>query len=158
MASRGKKFEERFRQDWVETVPNSICYRLYDTTSGYHSIGNVADFICYSYPNMFMIDCKSSEGNTLGFAAIRQYDRMLEYMNIPGAFVGIVWWSVSNDKVIWIPVKTLKQIKDEGKKSYNIKMLNDPNYESYEIPSKKLRTFMQSDYSQLAGGYYKCEQ
>lgn len=107
---------------------------------------------------MFMIDCKSSEGNTIGFAAIRQYDRMLEYMSIPGVFVGIVWWSVSNDKVIWIPVKTLKQIKDEGKKSYNIKMLDDPNYESYEIPSKKLRTFMQSDYSQLAGGYYKCEQ
>lgn len=37
-------------------------------------------------------------------------------------------------------------------------MLDDPNYESYEIPSKKLRIFMQSDYSQLAGGHYKCEQ
>ena len=130
-------------------MPNSVCYRLYDTTAGYHSIGNVADFICYSYPNMFMIDCKSSEGNTIGFAAIRQYDQMLKYKGIKGVHVGIVWWSIDNNKVIWVPIETLEQIKNEGKKSYNIKMLSDPNYDSYEIPSKKLRTFMKTDYSYL---------
>ena len=33
-------------------------------------------------------------------------------------------------------------------------MLDNPEYESLEIPSKKLRTFMTSDYSKLIN-YYK---
>lgn len=145
--SRGKKFEDRFKQDWLETVSDSVCYRLYDTTNGFKSIANVADFITYKYPNMFMIDCKSTDSNTLNFADIRQYSKMLEYKGISGLYVGIIWWSVKNDKVIWIPIETLEKIKKEDKKSYNIKMLNDPNYYSFEIKSTKLRAFMKTDYS-----------
>ena len=40
-------------------------------------------------------------------------------------------------------------MKSDGKKSVNIKMLNDNNYHIIDIPSKKLRTMMESDYSIL---------
>lgn len=90
MASRGKKFEDRFRADWQESVPDSLCYRLYDTMGGFKSIANVCDFICYKYPNIFLIDCKSIQGNTLPFSDLRQYNQMLEYKNIKGIHIGFV--------------------------------------------------------------------
>lgn len=150
MASRGKKFEDRFKSDWVESVPDSVCYRLYDTMSGYMGQRNVGDFICYKYPLMFIIDCKSIQGNTLPFSDLRQYDQMLEYKNIKGVRVGFVVWFVDHDKVLWIPVQTMEKIQKEGLKSYNIrKMLDNDNYPVLEIPSYKLRTFMKSNYSEL---------
>lgn len=150
MASRGKKFEDRFKSDWVESVPDSVCYRLYDTMSGYMGQRNVGDFICYKYPNIFLIDTKSIQGNTLPFSDLRQYDQMLEYKNIKGVRVGFVVWFVDHDKVLWIPVQTMEKIQKEGLKSYNIrKMFGNDDYPILEIPSYKLRTFMKSNYSEL---------
>ncbi len=115
---------------------------------GYHAVGNAGDFICYKEPYCFIIDCKSTKsGNTLNFADIRQYPRMLELKGVPGLYVGVIWWSVKNDKIVWIPIETLEKIKKEDGKSYHIKMLNDPNYYSFEIESEKLRTFLRTNYS-----------
>lgn len=154
MASRGKKFEDRFKLDWVESVPDSVCYRLYDTMSGYMGQRNVGDFICYKYPLMFIIDCKSIQGNTLPFSDLRQYDQMLEYKDIDGLQVGFIVWFIDHDfGILWIPVQTMEKIKNEGKKSFNVKMIDNPEYECLLIPSKKLRTFYKSDYSALVNYY-----
>lgn len=152
--TRAKKFEQKFREDWLSTIPQSFCYRLVDVTSGYYGIRNVCDFICYKKPDIYLIDCKSSESNTIGFAAIRQFEDMLQFKDIPGVHTGIIWWSIPNDKIIWVPINTLAKIKAEGKKSFNVKMLDDPEYECLEIPVKKLRTFLKGDYSALID-YYK---
>lgn len=118
--------------------------------SGYMGQRNVGDFICYKYPLMFIIDCKSIQGNTLPFSDLRQYDQMLEYKNIKGVRVGFIVWFVDHDKVLWIPVQTMEKIQKEGLKSYNIrKMFGNDNYPILEIPSYKLRTFMKSNYSEL---------
>ena len=118
--------------------------------SGYMGQRNVGDFICYKYPLMFIIDCKSIQGNTLPFSDLRQYDQMLEYKNIKGVRVGFVVWFVDHDKVLWIPVQTMEKIQKEGLKSYNIrKMFDNDDYPVLEIPSYKLRTFMKSNYSEL---------
>lgn len=45
----------------------------------------------------------------------------------------------------------MEKIKNEGKKSYNIKMLGNDEYSVFEIPSKKLRTFMNTDYGEFVG-------
>lgn len=147
MANRGKKFEKSFLEDWSRTVPNSLCYRLYDVTIGYKAIANVGDFICYSYPCCYIIDCKSKEGNTLPFSDLRQYDLMLKYKGIQGLLVGFIVWFVDHDRVLWIPIETMEKIKNEGLKSFNINKMSKDNYFYLEIPSKKLRTFMKSDYS-----------
>ena len=148
--NRGKKFENRFKTDWVESVKDSFIYRLNDQMSGYLGSSNVCDFICYKYPNIFLIDTKSIQGNTLPFSDLRQYDQMLEYKNIKGVRVGFVVWFVDHDKVLWIPVQTMEKIQKEGLKSYNIrKMFGNDDYPILEIPSYKLRTFMKSNYSEL---------
>lgn len=145
--NRAKAFETRFKADWLRSMPQSFCYRLYDTTSGYRGISNVSDFICYSYPYIYLLDCKSSDSNTFS-VDFRQYDDMIKYKDIKGLCVGIIWWSIPNESVVFIPVQTFEQLRKEGKKSFNFKkMINDPNYKSQVIPSNKLRTYLQSDYS-----------
>ena len=147
--NRGKQFEEKFKRDWLLTVPNSLCYRLYDVTNGYKSIVNACDFICYKQPFIYLIDCKSTQGNILPFNDIRQFEQMCKYYPIEGVKIGVMWWSIKNDKVVWIPISTLIQLKKDDKKSFNIKMLADNTYYALNIPSYKKRVFLDSDYSYL---------
>ena len=44
----------------------------------------------------------------------------------------------------------MEKIKNEGLKSFNINKMKPEDYFYLEIPSKKLRTFMKSDYSSFA--------
>jgi len=152
MASLGKKFEEKFRQQWAETVPDSFCYRLNDQMSGYLGSSNISDFICYKQPDLFLIECKEHQGNVLPFSAFRQYEGLTQYADVKGVHAGVVCWFSEHDKVLWIPIKTFMQLKAEDKKSFNIKDID--KYECLELPSKKLRTFMNTDYSALIE-YYK---
>ena len=50
MTSKGKSFEEKFKEDWKKSFPGGTLDRLYDTMTGYRSISTVSDFICYNYP------------------------------------------------------------------------------------------------------------
>jgi len=149
MSSRGKEFEKRFESDWNKSVPDSLCYRLYDTMGGYKAISNVGDFICYKYPFIYLLDCKSIQGNTLPFSDLRQYEKMLEYKDLTGVFVGFIVWFVDHDRVLWIPVQTMEKIKNEELKSFNINKMKQEDYFYLDLPSKKLRTFMNTDYSVL---------
>ena len=151
--NRGKKFEERFKKDWIDSVEESFIYRLNDQMSGYLGSSNVCDFICYKYPCIYLIDTKSIQGNTLPFSDLRQYDQMLKYKDIEGVYVGFIVWFVDHDKVLWIPVQTMEKIKNEDLKSFNINKMKQENYFFLEIPSKKLRTFLNSDYSELVRYY-----
>ena len=125
--------------------------------SGYMGSSNVSDFIGYKKPTLFLIECKAHAGNTFPFSAFRQYEGLLEWKDIPGVQPGVVLWLYDHDIVCWIPIKTFEKLKNEGKKSFNVKMIDDPEYECLVLPSKKRRTFMDTDYSLLVTyyDYYK---
>lgn len=142
----GKKFEERFKQDWINST-GGIVIRLYDNTSGYLSISNISDYICYKYPNIFFIECKSHRGASIPFENISQYQKLITLSNTLGVRCGIVLWLYEKDIVLYIPVSVIKQLKDIGEKSVGIRHLD--KYDIIKIPSEKLRVFMKSDYSVL---------
>ena len=79
---------------------------------------------------------------------------MLEYKSISGVNAGFIVWFVDHDKILWIPAATMEKIRNEGLKSFNINKMSSEDYFFLEIPSKKLRTFMTTDYSWLTN-YYK---
>lgn len=143
----GKKFEERFKKDWVNST-GGIVVRLYDNTSGYLSISNICDFICYKYPNIFFIECKSHKGASIPFDAISQYDKLVLMNNEKGVRAGIILWLYEKDLVLYIPIDVMKNLIIRGEKSVGIRHLDEFN-DIITIPSKKLRTFMESDYSVL---------
>lgn len=151
MPSKGKSFEQKFKIDFAKTVPNASIDRLYDPTAGYKTISNVSDFIGYSYPNIFYLECKSHEGNTWNFVNLTQYEKLLTKVGIKGVRAGVVLWMIDHDTVVYLPIKTVKQMKENGLKSFNIKLLsnNPDNYKIIVIPSVKKRVFLDSNYSVL---------
>ena len=154
MATKAKNFEQRFKQDWMTYCPDSFCYRLNDQVSGYKGTSaNISDFLCYKYPLDYVIDCKTHKGNTISFSDFSQYERMLPYKDIKGMVLGTVIWFYEKDKIVWCPIQTWEKLKLEGKKSFNLKYIDDPNYDCFEIPSRKLRTYMETNYSYLTDVY-----
>lgn len=149
--NKGKVFEQRFIKDWLQYLPNKLVMRLPDQQSGYFGTSaNPCDFICYSYPNMFLLELKSHKGNTFPLSAFRQMDKLINYDGIEGIKVGVVlWFYGENNKVIYIPIRTFKKLVADNKKSFNIKYLESQEYECYELPSKVLRTYLTTDYSFL---------
>ena len=142
----GKKFEEKFKNDWLK-IPNSSIDRLYDTMNGYKTISQVSDFIGYVFPNIFYLECKSINGNTFPITNLTQYSKLVKKVGIKGVRVGVIIWYKEHERVSYVPISTLTEMIKDGKKSVNIKEID--NYRIVEIPSKVRRTFLDSDYSVL---------
>lgn len=142
----GKEFEQKFKEDFLK-LENSTLDRLYDVVTGYKSIKQVSDFIGYVYPSIFYIECKSHRGASIPMENITQYEKLKAKIGIPGVRAGVVLWLVDKDKVMYIPMSTVKQLKEQGEKSIGIRHLDA--YNIIEIPSVKKRVFMDSDYSIL---------
>ena len=147
----GKKFEQKFKEDFILSFPGGTIDRLYDITLGYKTISQVCDFIGYCYPNIFYLECKTIKGNTFPLSNLTQYEKLLAKRNVTGAITGAVIWFYEHDKVVFVPIKTFERLKIDGKKSVNIKYLENKLYNIIEIPSIKKRVFMDSDYSILKG-------
>lgn len=146
--SKGKAFENKLKEDFSK-IRDAHIERLYDITNGYKSIRSRSDFVAFIYPNMFFLEAKSHQGNTFPFSELRQYNDLLEVAGIKGIRSGVVLWMIDHFKVVYIPILTIKRMKEDNKKSFNIKDLNTDTYRIFEIPSVRRRVFMDSDYSVL---------
>lgn len=145
--NRGKQFEVKFKNDWIKTVPNSSIDRIYDSMSGYHKISNISDFICYKYPNIFYIECKSILGNTFPLSNLSQYDKLITKLNIPGVRVGVVIWFIDHCRILYVPIKTIYKLKKDNLKSVNINKIQSKDYKILEIPVIPKQIFLDADYS-----------
>lgn len=144
----GKNFETKFKKDFLKTVPNSTIDRIYDTVNGLKGVSNICDFIGYTYPNIFYLECKTHKGASIPFEKITQYQKLSEKVGIPGVRAGVILWLYEKDIVLYIPISTIRQMKNDGKKSVGLKALTE-EYNIKIIPSVKKRIFMDSDYSCL---------
>jgi recombination protein U len=149
MQNRGKQFEDKFRKDWIKSFPNSFILRLPDQLSGYKNTSkNICDFICFHEGVLYLIECKSHKGASIPFECIKQFNLMKSYVGIKGIRVGIILWLYDKDVVYYIPISTIQQLKQDGKKSVGIKAVEE-GYNIKIIPSVKKRVFLNSDYNLL---------
>lgn len=155
MDSVGKKFEERFRKDFINSFNNDAwVYRLPDQISGYKTTSqNPCDFVCFTNKTLFLIECKTTKENTFNFNELRQYDLLLAQQIPQPNTRGVVIWFYKQDTIIYAPIETIEKMKRDEKKSINCKKTLDgidtKEYNLYIVPSQKLRTFMRSDYKLL---------
>ena len=150
MRDRGKQFEDRFEKDWIKTFPGNIILRIPDQMSHYKgSSRNICDFIEFDGKLLYFTECKSGKGASFPFSEIPQYERMLPFVGKHNVRVGVVLWLYEKDLVYYIPISTITQMKNDGKKSVGIKAVEE-GYNIKVIPSKKLKIFMDSDYSILS--------
>ena len=152
----GKKFEDRFKKDYIRCFPDTLIYRLPDQQSGYAGGGssNPCDFMCYPGPCVLMVECKAHKGASISFNDIRQYDKMLDFKGKYKTFPGVVVWFYEKDIVIWVSIEEMEKMRLDGEKSIGLRMIDEkkPYKKSYNIltlPSKKLRAFMETDYNYL---------
>ena len=150
-ASKGKDFEKKFKEDWQKSFSNdSTVIRLYDQMSGFKKVSkNPCDFICYSYPYQYLIECKSHYGNTFPFSEFPQYEEMLKYKDKRNICAGVIVWFIDHDTVVFTPISEVEKMIFENKKSINIKDIKADKYNFVIIPSVKKRVFMDSNYAVL---------
>lgn len=146
---RGKQFEQKFKNDFSK-ISGSFIYRLQDIVNGYRTTSaNICDFIGYIYPNIFLIELKSIGGNTFSLANFTQYEKLKSYNSIPGLRKGVIIWYTEKDRIIYVPIFTIDKMLKDGKKSVNIRTIDEEGYEYLNIPATKKRVFMDADYSVL---------
>lgn len=147
--NRGKQFEKLFMEQWHTAFPNSFIYRLKDDISQYKmTAANPCDFICFVKNHLYLLETKTIQGNTFPFSNLSQYDKLLSYSSIDGLVAGVIIWYTERDKVFFVPIQTIKKMKEDGLKSVNVKTALD-SYYVLDIPSVKKRVFMDSDYTIL---------
>ena len=157
--NRGKQFEEQVRTA-LENVPDTSVDRLIDPQNGFAGVRNICDFIAYHYPHQFYLECKSCYGNTLSihtnnpknkYGAItnNQWEGLLEKSKTTGVIAGYVIWFIDHDITVFLSAKYLEFIRNNGKKSVNIKDLDDS---WYIVPGNKKRVLFDYDFSKLLGG------
>lgn len=148
--NRGVDFEHKFKEDWLRSFPNSLCYKIPNQMSGMHAIKNFADYICFDGTKMYMIDCKMHKGASFPISAFPQYERLIPLKNIKNLITGVVLWLYEKDIVCFIPTYTFEKAIKNNLKSINPKTIDREVYYIVDIPSVKLRTFMKSDYTVVA--------
>ena len=152
----GKKFEDRFKKDYIRCFPDTLIYRLPDQQSGYAGGGssNPCDFLCYPGECVLMVECKAHAKASIPFSAIPQYERLQEYKGKYKTFPGVVVWFYEKDIVIWVSIEEMEKMVLDGEKSIGLRMIDEKKpykkqYNIINIPSKKLRTYMETDYTYL---------
>ncbi|MBO7078451.1 MAG: hypothetical protein J6W64_01415 [Bacilli bacterium] len=147
--NKGKAFEAKFSQDFKKSFPNGTIDRIYDTVNGYRTITNVSDFIGYSYPCIMYCECKSHQGSTWNFSYFTQFEKLKTKIGIKGVIAGVILWMIDHDVVVFLPVEEVEKMKNDGHKSFNIKMLDEKVYNILVFDSVKKRVFLDTDYSKL---------
>lgn len=147
--NRGKDFEQRVKEDLLRLGADVSLERLPDQMSGYRGSKNPCDYFCYMYPNLYYLECKTTNENTFPISGLTQYDSLLERRGRRGVRSGVLLWAIKHEKVFYIPISTFEKLKAEGKKSFNVKYESLPDYPSIVLPSKKRRVFLETDYTLL---------
>ena len=90
--NRGKQFEDKLKEQF-EKVPDTLCLRLYDVTTGFKNQNNPCDFIVFRDGTLNLFEVKAVHGNTLNFKShIRknQWDKLLEYASVSSVNAGAI--------------------------------------------------------------------
>jgi len=146
--NRGKDFEEAIRNA-LKSSEDCAHLRLTDSTMGFAGVANPCDFIAYSYPHIYFLECKSCYGNTLPFANITKHQResLSAYTKIRGVVSGYIIWFINHDRTVFINADDLDAHELQGYKSINIKDILNNTIPFIEIIGKKKRILFEYDLS-----------
>lgn len=146
--NRGKQWEAKLKEDFSK-LSGAYIYRVPDNMSGYKGITGISDFIGYKYPKIFFIEAKTVLGNTFPLTNFTQFDKMTAIPSEKGIHKGVMIWFQDHSAVLYVPLSTIAKMKSDGKKSVNIKKIDEEGYDYVRIPSVQKRVFLDSDYTVL---------
>lgn len=146
--NRGKMWERCFLESWKDTFPASFILRIPDQQSGYMGTSsNISDFIAFKSPYLYLIECKSTKGNTLPLSNLKQYERLLLYKDLPYVKIGFIVWWVDKGITAWVPLSSVTNIKKDNKKSIHVDCVINSAYNIIEVPNRIKRIYPKCDLS-----------
>ena len=144
--NRGKQWEVKLKEDFFK-MSGAYIYRVPDQLGGLKGQTGICDFIAYKFPKIFFIEAKTILGNTFPLTNFTQFDKLMSIPNIQGVHRGVMLWFQDHQRVLYVPLLTIAKMKQDGKKSVNIRTIDSDGYEYLNIPSVQKRVFLDSDYS-----------
>ena len=144
--NRGKQYEQKLKEDFSK-LPGAYIYRVPDQLGGLKGQTGICDFIAYKFPKIFFIEAKTILGNTFPLTNFTQFDKLMSIPNIQGVHRGVMLWFQDHQRVLYVPLLTIAKMKQDGKKSVNIRTIDQDGYDYLNIPSIQKRVFLDSDYS-----------
>ena len=131
----GKPAEHKI-QEWLDRPSEGYCFdRIPDQMTGFYGSKNICDFILYKYPKLYYIESKATWNDRFDFSAITstQYAGLLNKSSIPFVYGLIVLLYASYKRCFFIDIRSIKELKDSGKASINIKKIDKLNLMYSEI-------------------------
>jgi hypothetical protein len=144
--NRGKQWEAKLKEDFSK-MSGAYIYRVPDQLGGLKGQTGICDFIAYKFPKIFFIEAKTILGNTFPLTNFTQFDKLMSIPNNQGVHRGVMLWFQDHQRVLYVPLLTIAKMKQDGKKSVNIRTIDSDGYEYLNIPSVQKRVFLDSDYS-----------
>ena len=153
--NRGKDFEKVIKESF-EKVPNTTVIRLHDQTNGFMGSNNPCDFLIYSKPYLYAIECKSVHGNVLsinsndpkkkyGLISNYQWQSLSEMSKVKGVVAGIICWWIDRDVTKFISMDELDMCKRNDYKSVRFDHEPFTTDGFIDIPGDKKRVFFDYD-------------
>lgn len=133
----GKKGEEKV-QLWLDRPDEGYSFdRIPDQLNGFKGSSNICDFICYKYPEMYYIECKSTWGDRFDFSMLteKQHDGLLAKSQVAHVHGWVIVLFASYKQAFVIDIREIKKLEDQGTKSINIKKID-----KWQINYKEIRT------------------
>ena len=146
--NRGKQWEAKLKEDFSK-MSGAYIYRVPDQLGGLKGQTGICDFIAYKFPKIFFIEAKTILGNTFPLTNFTQFDKLMSIPNNQGVHRGVMLWFQDHQRVLYVPLLTIAKMKQDGKKSVNIKKIDEEGYAYVNIPSTPKRVFLDADYSVL---------
>ena len=118
----GKDFEDDFKDSFTEDKL-VLLTRLYDTTNGFAGVKNPCDFILYNQPYQLSLELKVTHDKRLSFDNVTpfQWESLTARDKIPGMMAGLMFCYYQEQRVFFVPMVVINQIRDIGLKSIHFK-------------------------------------
>lgn len=138
----GKKAEAKIKK-WLDRPEEGYCFdRIKDQMTGFYESKNICDFTLFKSPYIYYIESKATWADRFDFSMISdfQYDNLLKKSKIHNVFGVIIVLFAEAQRAFIIDINEIARLKQSGKKSINIKKIDNWNIKYSEIqtiPSRK---------------------
>lgn len=139
----GKKSEQKIHQ-WLDRPQDGYCFdRLPDQMPGFYGSKKICDFTLFKSPNMYYVESKATWSDRFDFSMITdyQYKNLLQKSKIQNVYGVIIILFAAKQRAFIIDINQIDKLKSIGKKSINIKKIDNWEIKYIEIqtiPSRKV--------------------
>jgi len=133
----GKKAEAKIKE-WLDRPEDGYCFdRLPDQMTGFYGSSNICDFILFRAPYFYYLESKATWADRFDFSSITdyQYTHMVAKSAIRGVYCYVVVLFATHQRAFLLDIRDIKQAKENGIKSLNIKKID-----KWPIPYQEIKT------------------